>query len=67
VVEEWALSQARIIEIMEGARAKDLNKKFMRNPIFKDIRMNLADCFLILTKHTLRHIEQIEDRVAGSC
>jgi len=67
VVEEWALMQARFIEIVEGAHTKDLNKVFMRNPMFKDIRMNMADCFMLLTNHTQRHIEQIESRVATSC
>jgi len=67
VVEEWATQYARLIEVIESAKSRDLNKKFMKNPILPLFSMTLADCILIMTNHTQRHIEQIEQRLAGSC
>lgn len=67
IVEEWASQFERMIGTIELCRGKDLNTKFMRNPMLTMFKMNMADCILILTNHTERHIGQIEERLAGSC
>lgn len=67
VVQEWAAQQQRLIGLMESAKGKDLNKKCMKNPFMPLFGMNLADCFLVFTEHTDRHVRQIEERAAGSC
>lgn len=46
----------------ERARGKDLNAKLLRNPLLKLFRMNLADCFAIISDHMERHTKQIEER-----
>lgn len=67
VVDEWAEQYRRIIGMFEACRGKDLNAKVFRNPMMRLFKMNLADCILVLTVHTERHIAQIEERVHGSC
>ncbi len=67
VVEEWASLQQQLIDLMESARGRDLNIKFIKNPIVSLFKFNLTDCFGILVNHTERHVQQIEERAAGSC
>lgn len=67
VVQEWASQQQKLIDFIEAAKGRDINKKFMKNPVMKMFGMNMADCFLVLTEHTDRHVRQIEERSAGSC
>lgn len=63
VVKEWGDQYLALIELMEQCKGKNLNQKFTRNPMVKVFRMNLADCILLITQHTQRHIEQIEERI----
>jgi hypothetical protein len=63
VIAEWREQQERLEALLEQARGKDLSRTGVRNPFFPIIRMNLADCFEILTSHTDGHVQQIEQRV----
>jgi hypothetical protein len=51
------------MSLMERAEGKELSGTGVRNPFFGFIRMNLADCFEIVTVHTEGHVGQIEERV----
>ena len=63
IVDDWRNQQTRILELIESARGKDLARTSVRNPFFPIFRMNLADCFEILTVHTEGHMLQIEQRL----
>lgn len=67
VLQDWLRQAQSLIEMTEAARGKDLSHKFMRNLMLPLFKMNLADCILLVTKHTERHVLQIEERLAGSC
>lgn len=67
VLQDWMRQAQSLIELTEAARGKDLSYKFMRNAMVPLFKMNLADCILIVTRHTERHVLQIEERLAGSC
>jgi hypothetical protein len=63
IVEEWRGQQEQIISLIESAQGKDISRTPVPNPFFPIFRMNLADCFEILTVHTERHLLQIEQRL----
>ncbi|MBS1724287.1 MAG: DinB family protein [Armatimonadetes bacterium] len=63
IVEEWAQSHQRMLDVIEMSRGKDLNIKSIRNPFIKVIRINLGDAIMIFTTHTERHLAQIEERI----
>ena len=62
IVDEWRAQHSQLLGLIEQAAGKDLAHTPVRNPFFGFIRMNLADCFEILTSHTEGHIAQIEER-----
>ncbi len=64
VLVEWREQHAQILEIAVAAKGVDLSVVKIRNPFVKWVRLNLVDCFEIMTVHTDRHVGQIEDRVA---
>ena len=63
IVDEWRGQQERIISLIDSAKGKDVARTPVRNPFFPIFRMNLADCFEILTVHTEGHMLQIEERL----
>ncbi len=67
VVSEWATQQSQLIDLIDGLRNRELNRKFTRNALLPMFRMTLGDVLSILTNHTERHILQIEGRIHGSC
>lgn len=67
IVDEWAVQQQKVIELIEASKGKDLNTKCFKNPVMPLFKMTLADCIWLMTTHTDRHIRQIEERAAGSC
>ncbi len=62
ILEEWQEQQSRVLVLIEQAAGKYLSRTAVRSPFFRFIRMNLADCFEILTSHTEGHVAQIEER-----
>lgn len=66
ILEEWRQQQARLLSLLDFAAGIDLSGVSIHNPFVRLIRMNIADCFELLTAHTERHVEQIEARVPQS-
>ena len=62
IVEDWQSQQTQLAGLLAGAAGKDLSNTPVRNPFFRFIPMNLADCFEILTLHSEGHVAQIEER-----
>lgn len=62
VVQTWKDQTEDLARLIESAKSKDVGRIRIRNPLIKLFRMTLADCFLVLTEHTERHVRQIEDR-----
>ncbi len=65
-IEEWVAGQESLHKVIQDCKGKDLNAKVIRNPVLKVFRMNLADVLQILTVHTERHVQQIEERLHHS-
>ena len=59
----WRKQQEDLLQYAVQAKGIDLSIVGVRNPIVKWIRMNLADCFEVMTVHTDRHVGQIEERL----
>jgi uncharacterized damage-inducible protein DinB len=59
-VDEYLAQGARIREILNSAKGKDLGTVRMNNPFVKILKLTLADVFEIFAQHTERHIGQIE-------
>jgi hypothetical protein len=60
VIDEYIEVRERLLPLIEQAKGVDLNKASMKSPVMGLIRYNLGDAFMILTKHTQRHLQQIE-------
>lgn len=65
IIQEWKAQQSQFHSLVEVASDRDISGTSVRNPFFPLIRMNLADCFDILTAHTEGHVMQIEERIAS--
>ena len=61
VMEEWTQKKAKLVELAEFAKGKDLSMR-VRNPFIRLITLSLADMFAIVDAHTERHVRQIEER-----
>lgn len=66
VVQKWADQTSKLMELERTSRAFDITAIRLRNPVVGLFKMNLADCFGILTEHTERHVRQIESLAKGS-
>ena len=64
VLEEWVAQTNQLRDLFLSARGKDVNRKSLRNPIFKIFGMNIADVMSIAEAHFERHVGQIEERAA---
>jgi len=60
VIDKWAAQTQSLLDLAKGSKGVDLCSFRIHDPLLKMFKMNLADCFLILTEHTERHIQQIE-------
>lgn len=60
VVEQWAAQTQDFMDLARRAHGADLCAAKIKNPFIPLLKLNLADCFEILTEHTERHIRQIE-------
>jgi len=63
VIQEWQQQQTELMALLNQSTGVDLSRTRVWNPLVKIIPMNLADCFAILTAHTERHLQQIEQRL----
>jgi hypothetical protein len=60
IVDRWAAQTQAFLELAKGVGEIDLCSMKVRNPFIRMLRMNLADCFMIVAEHTERHVQQIE-------
>lgn len=59
-VEEFLRTQQELRELLHAAEGLDLNRVRTHSPVSRLIRLNLGDCFTILTVHGQRHLRQVE-------
>ncbi|MEZ0324707.1 MAG: DinB family protein [Fimbriimonas sp.] len=60
VVETFVADHTRVIQLAEKSQSIDLIQTKIKNPFLPLFRMNMADCFEIVTCHAERHVGQIE-------
>ncbi len=60
VVEEFLRTQEELRELLQTAEGLDLNRVRTSSPVSRLIRLNLGDCFMVLTAHAQRHLRQVE-------
>ena len=60
IIDRWAAQSQAVLDMAREARAIDLCDQRVPNPFFSFLKMNLADCFMIIAEHTERHVQQIE-------
>ena len=60
IIDRWAAQTQAILDLAREARGVDMCSIKVRNPFIPLLRMNLADCFMIICEHTERHVQQIE-------
>ena len=63
VFAEWREQQTHLLVLLEKAARADLSGTYVKNPVVRVLRMNLADCFEIMTAHAERHVGQIQERM----
>ena len=63
VFAEWREQQTHLLVLLEQATRADLSGTYVKNPVVRVLRMNLADCFEIMTAHAERHVGQIQERL----
>ena len=59
VIEEYLEVRQRLLELLSQSAGADLNRVKTDYPIRTPFRYNLGDAFLILIRHTERHLQQI--------
>ncbi len=60
--DEWVVQQNTAIELMQRAVGKNTNLLRFKNPFVRLFTMNASDAFAIMTTHTDRHVQQIQQR-----
>jgi hypothetical protein len=60
VIDEYIKVRERLLQIIEQSKGVNLNKARMKSPVLGIMRYNLGDAFMILTRHTQRHLQQVE-------
>lgn len=60
VIGEYAEVRKRLLELLVQSAGVDLNRVKTRLPIKTPLRYNLGDAFLIMTRHTQRHLQQVQ-------
>ena len=64
VLSAFLASQAEILELLEAARGKALEKTTITSPFSKRMRYNAFSCFQVLAAHERRHLWQAEQALA---
>jgi hypothetical protein len=59
VVAEYVTVRKRLLELLMQSADVDLNRVKTDYPIRTPLRYNLGDAFMILTRHTQRHLQQV--------
>lgn len=59
-IRDYIAIRERLLPIIEQLKGYDLNSIRMRSPVMGLIRYNVGDALMILTKHTQRHLQQID-------
>ena len=62
---EFAALQAKLTDLLQEARAFDLNRMKIVSPFDKRVRYNLYSAFRILVAHERRHLWQAEQAIAA--
>ncbi len=65
ILDEWIAQQNAAIELMKLAVGKNTNLLRFKNPIVRLFTMNASDAFAIMTTHTDRHVQQIQQRATN--
>lgn len=60
VLARWLEQQRDILDLVQLAKGKDIARARVSNPLIRALRMNLIDCFEVVTSHAERHLGQIE-------
>jgi hypothetical protein len=60
VAREYVEVRKRFLELLDRSRGVNLNRVKTNYPIRTPISYNLGDAFMILTRHTQRHLQQID-------
>ncbi len=60
VMADYVEVRKRLLELLEQSAGVDLNRVKTNFPIKTPLRYNLGDAFMILTRHTQRHLQQID-------
>lgn len=60
-LDSFATDHARLRDMIDASKDVSLVKTRVRNPFMPMFKMNLADCYLILTGHGDRHVSQIAE------
>ena len=59
VIGEYVAIRKRLLELLVQSAEVELNRVKTNYPIRTPLRYNLGDAFMILTRHTQRHLQQI--------
>ena len=57
---EYIEIRRALLALIEQSKGVDLNRARLKSPVFGLIHYNLGDAYMILTRHTQRHLQQIE-------
>ena len=60
VIKEYIAIRRRLLELLVKSAGSDLNQIKTTYPIQTPFRYNLGDAFMILIRHTQRHLQQID-------
>jgi hypothetical protein len=60
VIDDYIRVRERFLELLQQSKGVDLNRVKMKSPVFGIFRYNLGDAWMILTRHTERHLRQVE-------
>lgn len=59
-IADYIAIREELLRLVEQAKGVDLNRTRVRSPVSRFVRYNLGDAFLILVRHTQRHLQQAE-------
>jgi hypothetical protein len=60
VFDDYIEIRRALLPLIEQSKGVDLNRARMKSPVLGLIHYNLGDAYMILTRHTQRHLQQIE-------
>lgn len=60
IVADYVAIRMRLLDVIVQSAGVDLNRVKTNRPIKTPLRYNLGDAFMILSRHTERHLQQID-------